>query len=139
VTEVAVRHNVPLPASIAMTGKAFAQMQLTAAELDPTLDPFSVASGFVLRRSARGVADAVKPQNLFYEAQKARLRLLRAIEALEGIAGSRPGAGLKVTFRGTEHLEETIAKASRRLSLALGFSAAIVGAAMAMNARRPRR
>ena len=35
-TEISVRHGVPLPASLALTGKALAQMQLATAQLDPT-------------------------------------------------------------------------------------------------------
>ncbi len=39
-TEIAIRHEVPLPASLTLTAKAMTQMQETAAELDPDLDPF---------------------------------------------------------------------------------------------------
>ena len=45
-TEISVRHRVRLPSSLALIGKAFGQMQLAAAELDPSLDPFSVAGSF---------------------------------------------------------------------------------------------
>ena len=38
-TEISVRHRVRLPSSLALIGKAFGQMQLAAAELDPSLDP----------------------------------------------------------------------------------------------------
>src|SRR3712207_7291528 len=53
VTEIPVRRNVRMPASLTLTGKAFAQMQSAAAELDPTLDLFSVAESFVLRNTVR--------------------------------------------------------------------------------------
>ena len=46
-TEISVRHQVRLPSSLALVGKAFGQMQLAAAELDPSLDPFSVAGQFL--------------------------------------------------------------------------------------------
>ena len=36
---VGARHRVRLPASLALVGKALAQVQLAAAELDPELDP----------------------------------------------------------------------------------------------------
>src|SRR5207249_2245230 len=49
VTEISIRHDVRLPASLALTGKALAQMQLATAELDPTLDPFKVAGQFVMK------------------------------------------------------------------------------------------
>jgi ubiquinone biosynthesis protein len=51
-TEISVRHWVRLPSSLALIGKAFGQMQLAAAELDPSLDPFSVAGSFYLRQLA---------------------------------------------------------------------------------------
>jgi hypothetical protein len=52
---------------------------------------------------------------------------------VEGAVGARPGARLQVDFRGTEPLEETIDRASRRLSLALGLCGAFVGAVMTTN------
>jgi ubiquinone biosynthesis protein len=136
VTEISVRRNVRVPASLALMGKAFGQMQMAAAELDPTLDPFSVAETFVLRSTLRQVAGSLDPKKVFYETQKARVRLVRLLEAIEGSVGARPGARLQVDFRGTEPLEESISRASRRLSLALGLGGALVGAAMTVNPTR---
>ena len=48
-TEISLRHGVALPASLTLTGKALAQMQLATAELDPDLDPFDVAGKFLMR------------------------------------------------------------------------------------------
>jgi ubiquinone biosynthesis protein len=136
VTEISVRRNVRVPASLALMGKAFGQMQMAAAELDPTLDPFSVAETFVLRNTLRQLAGSLDPKKVFYETQKARIRLVRLLEAVEGSVGARPGARLQVDFRGTEPLEESITWASRRLSLALGLGGALVGAAVTANAER---
>jgi ubiquinone biosynthesis protein len=61
ITEISVRDNVRLPASPALTGKAFAQIQLTAAELDPTLDPFSVAGSFVLTQTVKQLTGGLNP------------------------------------------------------------------------------
>jgi ubiquinone biosynthesis protein len=139
VTEISVRRNVRVPASLALMGKAFGQMQMAAAELDPTLDPFSVAETFVLKHTLRQAAGSLDPKRVFYEMQKARVRLVRLLEAIEGSVGARPGARLQVDFRGTEALEESISRASRRLSLALGLGGALVGAAMTADpARAPR-
>jgi hypothetical protein len=114
-------------------GKAFGQMQLATSELDPTLDLFSVAESFVLRNTIRQLAGRLDPKKIFYETQKAQVRLVRLLEAIEGAVGVRPGARLQVDFRGTEPLEETIAQASRRLSFALGLGSALVATAVTAN------
>jgi predicted unusual protein kinase regulating ubiquinone biosynthesis (AarF/ABC1/UbiB family) len=136
VTEISVRHNVRVPASLMLTGKAFSQMQMVAAELDPTLDPFAVAQSFVLRKTVRELAAGLNPEKLFYEAQKTRVRLLRVLEGIEGAVGARPGRPLRFDVRGTEPLEETIAAASRRLSLSLGMGGALIAAAMTARSER---
>jgi predicted unusual protein kinase regulating ubiquinone biosynthesis (AarF/ABC1/UbiB family)/nucleotide-binding universal stress UspA family protein len=133
VTEISVRRNVRVPASLTLTGKAFGQMQMTAAELDPDLDLFSVAESFVLRNTLRQLTSGLDPKKIFYETQKARVRLVRLLEAVEGAVGARPGARLQVDFRGTEPLEDTIDQASRRLSFALGLGGTLVATAITAN------
>lgn len=133
VTEISVRRNVRVPASLALMGKAFGQMQLATSELDPGLDLFSVAESFVLRNTVRQLAGGLDPKKIFYETQKAQVRLVRLLEAIEGAVGARPGARLQVDFRGTEPLEETITQASRRLSFALGLGGALVATAVTAN------
>jgi predicted unusual protein kinase regulating ubiquinone biosynthesis (AarF/ABC1/UbiB family) len=133
ITEIGVRHHVPVPASLMLSGKAFAQMQLVAADLDPSLDPFSVAGSFVMRHTLGRVTSIVDPRRMMYEGQKGWVRVMRFIEAIEGLTGARPGGNLQVNFRGTEHLEETIGRSARQLALALGISASIVGTAMSAN------
>src|SRR6266542_950676 len=81
ITEISIRHDVPLPASLALTGKALAQMQLATAELDPTLDPFAVAGQFLMRRFTDEVRRRMDPQKLFYEGQKLRMRTVRFVES----------------------------------------------------------
>lgn len=136
VTEISVRNNVRVPTSLALTGKAVAQMQLIAAELDPTLDPFTIAESFVLRNTLRQLAGGLNPRTIFYETQKARVRLLRMIEAMEGMVGARPGSNLQVQFRGTEQLEASITQASKRISLALSLTGALTGTALTANSTR---
>jgi predicted unusual protein kinase regulating ubiquinone biosynthesis (AarF/ABC1/UbiB family)/nucleotide-binding universal stress UspA family protein len=130
ITEIAIRHDIRLPASLALTGKALAQMQLATAELDPTLDPFSVAGQFLTKGLVTRIRDRLDPKQMFYEAQKLRLRFVRLIESIERLSGSRPGPKLTVNFRGTEKLEEGIRRASRRLSLALAAGGALVATAI---------
>jgi predicted unusual protein kinase regulating ubiquinone biosynthesis (AarF/ABC1/UbiB family) len=117
VTEISARHGVRLPASMALTGKALAQMQLAAAELDPTLDPLSVTGTFLRRHLTTQVRGAADPKQLFYEGQKLKARASRLVEGFERVVGSRPGERLQVQFRGPE-LEGTIRRAARQISLA---------------------
>ena len=62
-TEIAARHGMRLPASLALAGKAFAQMQLAAAELDPALDPVSVAGRFLIAERVRSVCATGSTRN----------------------------------------------------------------------------
>ena len=123
---IASRHGLRLPASLALTGKAFAQMQLVTAELDPTLDPFAVVGKFVMRRIAGHAREFADPQRLVYETQKVRLRLMRLIDSVEQITGARPGRKLQVDFRGTAPLEATIQAVGRRLALAVIAGSAFI-------------
>jgi predicted unusual protein kinase regulating ubiquinone biosynthesis (AarF/ABC1/UbiB family)/nucleotide-binding universal stress UspA family protein len=128
VTAISVRHNVRVPAALTLIGKAFAQMQLAAAELDPTLDLFAVAESFVLRSTLKQFAGRLDPKQLFFEAQKARLRVTRMVEAVEGLLGARPGgdASIQVNFAGVDRLERSVDRAGQRLSIAIGLAGALV-------------
>jgi ubiquinone biosynthesis protein len=128
-TEISLRHGVPLPASLTLMAKALAQMQLAAAELDPELDPFDVAGKFLMRTVLLGVGGKLDPKALFYQSQKFRVRALRVVEAIERLIGARPGQKLEVNFRAAT-LEGTVRRAGRRLALALTAGAAILGTAL---------
>jgi predicted unusual protein kinase regulating ubiquinone biosynthesis (AarF/ABC1/UbiB family) len=127
--QIAARHGIRLPASLALSGKAFGQLQLAVAELDPTLDPFKTVGSFLLRNSFERLRDASDPQKLYYEAHKLRLRLVRLFEAFERATGARPGARLQVDFVGSSEIERSIARAGRRLGLAATAAAGILGTA----------
>lgn len=127
-SEIAIRHDVPLPASLTLTGKALAQMQLATAELDPTLDPFEVAGRFLMRSLVDRVRAKADPKKVFYEAQKLKVRLEGLAEAFERIAGARPGPKPQISFR-AENLERTVHRAGRHLALGLTSGAAVLGAA----------
>ena len=129
ITEISARHDVRLPASLALTGKALAQMQLATAELDPTLDPFSVAGTYLFRSLTGGLRERADPQRLIYDVQKLKTRAVRLIEALERLAGTRPGPNFQVHISGTERLETAIRTATRRVALALTAGPCIMGAA----------
>jgi len=124
-----VRYNVPLPASLALTGKALAQMQLATAELDPDLDPFEVAGSFLMRGLSSRIMAQADPKKLFYEGQKLRMRFVKLIEAVERLTGARPGPKLQVNF-GADRLEDAVRGAGRRLSLGITAGASLLGAAL---------
>jgi predicted unusual protein kinase regulating ubiquinone biosynthesis (AarF/ABC1/UbiB family) len=134
-TEISIRHDVPLPASLALTGKALAQMQLATAELDPDLDPFEVAGQFLMRGVTGRVRERLNPQTLFYEGQKLKVRLTRLIEAFERLAGARPGPKLQVNFA-AERLENTVRRAGRRLAVGVVAGAALLGTAITASSTR---
>jgi ubiquinone biosynthesis protein len=129
VIRIGTRHGVRLPASLALSGKAFGQIQLAMAELDPLLDPFDVVGDFLARNVRSRLLEHANPQHLYYEAEKLKLRVGRFVEALERAAGARPGQNLQVDFVGFAEIERSIGRASRRLSLAAAAAATIVGAA----------
>jgi len=128
-TEISLRHGVPLPASLTLTAKALAQMQLAAAQLDPEVDPFDVAGRFLMRSVLKGMGAKTDPKALFYQTQRLKVRFMRVVEAIERLIGARPGQKLEVNFRATT-LEQTIRRAGRRLALALTAGAAILGTAL---------
>jgi predicted unusual protein kinase regulating ubiquinone biosynthesis (AarF/ABC1/UbiB family)/nucleotide-binding universal stress UspA family protein len=128
-TEISLRHSVPLPASLTLTGKALAQMQLAAAQLDPELDPFDVAGKFLMRSVFTGMGSKLDLKAIFYQAQKMKVRAMRVIEAVERLIGARPGQKLEVNFRATT-LETTIRRAGRRLALGLTAGAAILASSL---------
>ena len=125
-TEIGLQHGIRAPASLALAGKAFAQVQLTVAELDPTLDPFEVFSRHVLRGLVDQALAGLEPGRALYEAQKLRLRLTRLVDALERVTGARPGPRLQVDFRGTMPLERRLDVLGRRLALAATSGSALV-------------
>jgi predicted unusual protein kinase regulating ubiquinone biosynthesis (AarF/ABC1/UbiB family) len=134
-TEISVRHSVRLPASLALIGKAFGQMQLAAAELDPTLDPFSVASRFYMRQLAGQLCSSANPRKMLYETQKLRVRLEAMVQGFERIAGTRPGERLRVDFGGHEALRDSISLGGRRVAVGLAAAASVVATAVVATAR----
>jgi ubiquinone biosynthesis protein len=136
-TEISLRFGVPLPASLALTGKALAQMQLATAQLDPDLDPFEVAGKFLMRSLLRGMGARIDPKAVFYQSQKFRVRAMRVIEAIERMIGARPGQKLEINFRAAP-LEATVRRAGRQLALGLTAGAAILASGLtAMSVRVP--
>jgi predicted unusual protein kinase regulating ubiquinone biosynthesis (AarF/ABC1/UbiB family)/nucleotide-binding universal stress UspA family protein len=128
-TEIALRHDVALPASLTLTAKALAQMQLAAATLDPEVDPFDVAGKFLMRTVVRSMGAKLDPTSLFYQTQRFKVRFQKVVEAIERLIGARPGQKLEVNFRAAT-LETTIRRAGRRLALSLTAGAATLATAL---------
>jgi predicted unusual protein kinase regulating ubiquinone biosynthesis (AarF/ABC1/UbiB family) len=126
-SEIALRHGVPLPASLTLLGKALAQVQLATAQLDPDLDPFEVAGTFLTRALMKNVRAKLDPQVVVYEAQKLRMRALRMLETLERVVGARTGQNLEVNFR-SNTIEDTVRRTGRRLALGLIAAACVLAA-----------
>jgi ubiquinone biosynthesis protein len=123
---IAARHGVRLPASLSLAGKALAQVQLTAAQLDPELQPVELIGRFVARSLTRDLARHGDPRVALYELQKLRVRARRLLEGLERVTGARPGPGLQVEVRGLAELERSV----RRMTFAI--AAAALAAAIAL-------
>lgn len=131
VTTISIAHGVRLPASLALTAKALAQMQLATGELAPDLDPFEVAGRYMLRHTISRVRNKVAPGTIFYEATKVGTRLSRIFQGFEGLVAGMRGGRVKVQFEGTGGLEETIRRAGRRLAISLAATATITASAIA--------
>ncbi len=127
-SEIALRHGVPLPASLTLAAKALAQVQLATASLDPEIDPFEVAGKFLMRWTVKRMGNTLDPKTLLYQSQKLKVRAMRVIEAVEHLIGARPGQKMEVNFRAST-LESTVRQAGRRLALGLtaGASALATG------------
>jgi predicted unusual protein kinase regulating ubiquinone biosynthesis (AarF/ABC1/UbiB family)/nucleotide-binding universal stress UspA family protein len=136
--EIGGRHRIQLPAALALSGKAFGQMQLAVAALDPSLDAFSVIGSFLRRSLGERARAAASPQQLFYEAQKLKVRVGRLIESVERMTGARPGGRMQVEFIGSREIEAAITRTGRRLIVAAALTAGAV-AWLASGAARSRR
>ncbi len=129
-TEIVLRHGVPLPASLTLVGKALAQVQLSAVHLDPALDPFEIAGKFLIRSILKSVRSKLDPKTLLYKSQKLKVRAVRVIETFERLIGARPGQKLAVNFHATS-LEDVVRQTGRRLALGLIAAASILAAGLA--------
>ena len=93
---IAARHGVRLPASLSLAGKALAQVQLTAAQLDPELQPVELIGRFVARSLTRDLARHGDPRVALYELQKLRVRSRRLLRRPRAGHGEpRPGQGCR--------------------------------------------
>ncbi len=135
-TEISLRHGVPLPASLTLTGKALAQMQLAAAQLDPELDPFDVAGKFLMRNVFTGMGASSTRRRSSIKAQKIKVRAMRVVEAIERLIGARPGQKLEVNFRAVLARGDGARRAGRRLALGVVAAAALLGTAIVATAQR---
>jgi predicted unusual protein kinase regulating ubiquinone biosynthesis (AarF/ABC1/UbiB family) len=137
VLQVATRHSIRLPPALALSGKAFTQMQLAVAQLAPSLDPFALASKFLVRNARRQALEQIDPQRLYYSFQKLMLRSSRLVEAVERASGARPGPGVQVTVSGTHGLERAVERAGRRVAVVAAGGMFVFGAVAWLASGRP--
>lgn len=123
-SEISLRHGIPLPAALALTGKALAQVQLATVQLDPTLDPFEVAGKFMTKSLLHSIRSKLNLKTLLYQSQKLKLRVSRTIDTFEQLTGARPGQKLIVNFRANS-LECTVQRAGRQMVLGLIATASV--------------
>ena len=126
---VALRHGVPLPASLTLAIKALAQVQLATADLDPELDPYDVAGKFLMRWVVKRMGTMLNTKTLVYQSQKLKVRALRVFEAVEHLIGARPGEKLVVNFRANS-LEDMVHRTGRRLALGLTAAASVLASGL---------
>lgn len=127
--EIALRHEVPIAASLTLIGKALAQVQMATAQLDPTLDPFDIAGRFLMRTMLKGMRSRLDPKMLLYQSQKFSVRVAHAIESVERLIGARPGPKLEVKFSANA-LEDTVRRTGHRVAIGLTAGASLVAAGM---------
>ncbi len=135
ITEVSVRHRVPVPSSLAMVGKSISQVQMTVADLAPDLDPLDEAGRFFVRDVTRRMTGRADPAGWLYEAEKLRHRLGTIAETLAVAGGARPGRRLEVGFA-SERLEAIIVSAGNTVGLGVGGGLVLLGAAVAAASER---
>ena len=130
--EIAARHGIRLPASLAMTGKAFGQMQLAVAELDPEPRPVLGRRRVHVPRAARAAPGRIRPAALDLrepEAEGAGDAAHRGDRAADRCA-ARPGTPDRAA-RKSRTLEDAIRKAGRRIALAFAGGATLLAAVLA--------
>ena len=137
--DIGARHRIQLPAALALSGKAFGQMQLAVAALDPALDAFSVIGSFLKRGMLERARSTIDPQQLFYEAQKLKVRATRMIESVERMTGARPGGRMQVEFIGAHDIEAAIMRTGRRLVIAGALASGAVAWLASASSRSARR
>lgn len=125
-TQLCIRNDIRMPASLALIGKALGQMQLAAAQLDATIDPFGIAGRFFAKHLTRNLRDLLGPQRVYYNAQKLRMRATALLEAVEKLVGAKPGFEPSITLKGTERLETILRQAGRRLAAGITAAAAFL-------------
>jgi len=134
-TQTALRYSVKLPASLVLSSKAMAQMQLAVAELDPTLDPVAVAGSFVSRLMLDRLRKQLDPRKLASEFARFRMRATRLLEALEHVTAAQPGPGNGINLRGTREIEKAIHRAGWRIASGLVLAGALGAGALRASIR----
>ena len=100
ITEIAARRDVRLPAEMALTAKALAQMQLAASVLDPELDPFSVVGRFLAATAVRARPRRDRPEEGVLRGAEGEVRVSGLFEAVERLVGRAARPALPGEMKG---------------------------------------
>ena len=138
ITEISIRHHVPIPSSLAMVGNALAQVQSTVVTLAPDVDLFEEARRFFTRDLIRRLTGATDAASLLYEAEKLRYRVTAISDVIATATGARPGRRLEIGFA-SERLERTLKRTARTVAVGLVGGGALIAAGIAAASRSSRR
>jgi ubiquinone biosynthesis protein len=132
VLEVAVRHNLVLPANLVLMIKSLSMVEATGRQLYPDFDMLSTAKPFVKKLLRKKLA----PQELFKKSEVLLQESLEFIEQLPNnlieILHKVREDKLKLNFehQGLEKLIQEIDRSSNRLSFSLIIAALIIGSSL---------
>jgi len=99
------RHGLRMPAALALTGKALAQVQLAVAELDPELDPLAPLAPLMVRMLAGRALDR-RPEAALLRGAEARHPRAQAGRSAPSAGHSRSGWSRTSSDRGQAELAE---------------------------------
>ena len=130
---VASAHGLRLPASLVLSGKALAQMQQTASELDPELQPLAVVGAFIRRRAIDGAIRTPTPSSCCTRCRSSGCVPAGWSRGSSAWSGRVPVRGLQVELRGARELEAAIRRVGLLIVVAVVAASLIVAVAFVLS------
>ncbi|MCE5198229.1 MAG: AarF/ABC1/UbiB kinase family protein [Armatimonadota bacterium] len=138
VLNVSAKHKVRLPASFAVLGKVFTDIEGICRRLDPDFNFTEVARGYV----GKAVRSELRSQDMLTELYRSMVAsrdfLLNLPEHLDRLIRKAVDGTLRVEFKhqGLEQVSETFRASANKISIALIVAGAIVGSSLVVTAGR---